>query len=294
MNAPVLALIILGQIVVFQFLSVAFVRSLFAAHLTHPPEPPSGAAADHLGKARRHRFALGTILLIPVLIAFFGLPNDPGLRKLILAAVSLVSSVAFAGASLIDRRALRTLRDALPDASVRRASLQPRSLSQWYGRSWEIVPLALVLLTLAVAITLVHRLGHIPTEMWVLQILQAAFVLGALVYTVRQGATVPNVSLRLAMLRDRPEVALEFGEHLAAREAQYFMAAKIGVALLLGINTLEVALKALGHPAAAVADAVSWVVVGVLVLMFGGFLLQIITLAKHMQRQVGNEVNGER
>lgn len=152
----------------------------------------------------------------------------------------------------------------------------------------------MVLLTFALTIVLGRRLGHIPTEMWVLQILQAAFVLGTLLYTARYGAAVPNVSSRLAMLRDRPEVALEFGERLAAREMQYFMAAKIGVALLLGVSTIEVALKALDHPSVAVAEAVSWVVVGVLVLMFAGFLLQIITLTKSMQRQVGNEFNGER
>ena len=153
MNTTILALVVVGQIVVFQFLSVPFVTSLFTAHLTHPPEHPSGAAADHLGKARRHRFALGALLLFAVLIGFIGLPNNPGSRKLLLAVVSLVSSGAFAGASWIDRRALRTIRDALPDAGVRLASLRPRSLSQWYGRSWEIAPVVLVLATLAFATT---------------------------------------------------------------------------------------------------------------------------------------------
>ena len=202
--------------------------------------------------------------------------------------------MAFAAASLIDRRALQTLRDALPNSGIRRASLRPRSPSQWYGRSWEILPVALRLLTLALTITLGYRLGHIPTEMWVLQVVQAAFVMGALLYTVRHAAAVPNVSSRLAMLRDRPEVALEFGERLAAQEMQYFMAAKIGVALLLGVSTLEVGLEALDHPAGAFAGAVTWVVVGVLVVMFGGFHLQMITLTRNMQRQVGNEVNGDR
>jgi hypothetical protein len=293
MSSPVLALIILGQIVVFQFLSVPFVKGLFAAQLPYPPEGPDGAITDHLGKAKRHRFALGAILLVPLSITFFGLPSDPGMRKLLLAALSLLSSMAFAGASLIDRRALRTFRAQLPDAGVRRASLEPRSPSQWYGRSREIVPVTLVLLTLALAIPLVHRLGHIPTEMWVLQILQAAFVVGALVYTTRQGVAVPNVSSRLALLRDRPEMALEFGEQLAAQEAQYFLAAKIGVALLLGVSTLEAGLKTVGHPAAAVADAVSWVTVGVLVVLYAGFLTRIISLTKSMQRQIGEEVNGE-
>jgi hypothetical protein len=291
MNSSALALIIIGQITVFQFLSVAFVRSLFVAQLAHPPQAPSGAAAHHLYRARRHRFALGAILLVPALIGFFGLPTEPGLRKLFLAAVSLVSSVAFAGASLVDHRALRVLRDALPDGGVRRASLEPRSASHWYRRLWELLPVALVLLTFALTTVLGRRLGHIPTEMWVLQILQAAFVAGTLLYTARYGAAVPNVSSRLAMLRDRPEVALEFSERLAARQMQYFMAAKIGVALLLGVSTIEVALKALDHPRVALAEAVSWAVVGVLVLMFAGFLLQIITLTKSMQRQAENEAS---
>jgi hypothetical protein len=116
--------------------------------------------------------------------------------------------------------------------------------------------------------------------MWALQILQAAVVVGGLVYTYRWGTAVPNVSARLATLRDRPELALKFGEQLARREMQYFMGAKIGVALLLGMSTVSVALETLGHSAAQVLDAAEWVIVGLLLVLFVAFTLTIVALTR--------------
>jgi hypothetical protein len=285
-NSSVLTFVVIGQIAVFQFLSVGFARSLFTAHLGKLPEPLGSKAAAYLDKARRYRFGLGLVLLLLALASLLGLPPDPQARKLLLVVVSLTSSAAFAFASVSDRRAVRAMRKALPEAGVRRASLQPRSASHWYPSAWEILPIAILVTTVVLAIALGRRLGHIATEMWVLQFLQAAFVIGALLYTSRYGVAVPNVSSRLAMLRDHPEVALEFGERLAAREMRYFMLAKIGVALLLGVSTVEAGLKALDHEAASLLGAVSWVIVGVLLVMFVTFVLQIVTLTKHMQNQI--------
>lgn len=286
MNSSVLALVVIGQIAVFQFAAVAFTRSLFAALLGYPSDPLAGESATYLRKASRYRFILGGVLLVFALASLIGLPADATTRKLLLAVVSLTSSGAFAYASVKDRRAVRSMRKALPESGVRRASLQPRAVSHWYGTAWEILPIAILLATVVLTITLGRRLGYITTKMWVLQILQAAFVIGALVYTIRHGIAVPNVSSRLPMLRDRPELALEFGERLAAREMQYFMVAKIGVTLLLGVGTVHVGLEALEHSAAPLLNAAKWAIIGLLLALFTAFVLHIVALTRRMQSQI--------
>jgi len=282
MNPTVLAFIVIGQITVFQFAAVAFTRSLFTAMLGHPPDPLARESALYLSKASRFRFALGAALLLLTLATLIGLPADPAMRKLLIAFLSLTSSGAFAYASVTDRRTVNSMRQALPESGVRRASLMPRAAFHWYRAAWEILPIAILLATVVLTIVLGRRLGHITTEMWGLQILQAVFVIGAFVYTLRHGVAVPNVSSRLAMLRDRPELGLEFSERFAARERQYFMLAKIGVTLLLGVSTVHSGLEALNHEAAAPFDTMTWVIVGVLLVLFATFVLQIVTLTKRV------------
>jgi hypothetical protein len=286
MTFPILTIIVIGQIVAFQFLSIAFTRSLFVACLGTPAEPLSSELNDYLNKVRRYRFILGAALLLVVLAIVLGIPADSGVQKIVLAVVSVTSSAAFAMASIMDRRAARAMRDRLPGSERKVASLEPRSVSHWYHLVWEIVPAVILLATLAVTVAVGRRLGQPTTEMWVYQAFQAAFVMGAIFYTYRYGVTVPNTAARLAMLRDHPDVALEFGQRLAAKDMQYFMLAKIGVALLLGVNAVEAGLQALHHSAASILDSVSWVIVSILLVMFAAYVLTIVALTRHMQSQL--------
>jgi hypothetical protein len=121
--------------------------------------------------------------------------------------------------------------------------------------------------------------------MWLLQILQGVFVLGALFYTFRFGLVVPNVLQRLASLRDRPELAMRLGERLAAREIQYLMFAKTAVALLLGVSVVEHGLGALHHEAASLFEVTSWVIVGFLILLFAAYLIRLVALVRHISQQ---------
>jgi hypothetical protein len=294
MNLSILALLIMAQVFVFQFAAVAFVRSVFSAVLGNPPEPLASKSALYLGKAGLHRVVLGGVLLLCALATLVGFPGDPTLRKILLAVVSVTSSGAFAWATVNDRRALRSMRDALPDAGVRRASLEPRAVSHWHGLVWDILPIVILLATVVLTIILGRRLGYVTTHMWVMQILQAVFVIGAVAYTFRRGVAIPNVSSRIAMLRDRPELALTFGKRLAAQEMQYFAIAKIGVALLLGISVAEAGLEPLNSPALSVLGVASWVIVGALLVLYAIFVSQIMILTRRMQHQVqrdGHEVN---
>lgn len=292
MNLSVLASIVIIQIVTFQLVSVGFTRSLFAAILGDPPEPLSRQAAAYLRKATHFRYALGGLLGLVALASLFLVPLDERARKVVVAGASVISGAAFAVASARDRCVVRRLRAALPDAGVKRASLEPRSVRQWYSPVWEGLPFAIVIATIALALWLSNKLGHIPTEMWVLPVVQGMFAVGALLYTHRHGAAVPNVSARLAMFRNHPEAALRFGERLAAREMLYFMFAKIGVTLLLGVTTLRVGLNALEHQAAHLVGLLSWTIVGLLLVMFAVYVLELVRLTKSAQGKVqGQEPN---
>lgn len=293
MSTSVLAFIVIGQIAVFQFAAVAFTRSVFAATLGPIAEPTAAKCAAYLRRAGQRRFGLGGVLFALAVAGLLGIPADAGGRKILLAVASLTSAGALGGALFSDRRALRALREALPEGGVRRASLEPRTVSRWYRPIWELVPVAILVATVVLAASLGQRAGHIPARMWVLQILQAVVVVGGLVYTYRRGAAVPNVSARLATLRDRPELALKFGEQLAIREMQYWMGAKIGVALLLGVITVSVALETLEHSAAHVLNATEWVIVGLLLVLFLAYTLTIVTLTRRTNAAQPKEGNDE-
>ncbi len=286
MNIPVLTLVVVGQVVVFQFASVAFTRSVFTVLLGDSLDPPARETAAYLRKAGRRRYLLGGVFLLLVLATRLVFPATSVTAKLLLAAVSLASSGAFAYAWRVDRRAVCSMRDALPEAGVRRASLKPRAVSHGYRSLWELLPVAIVLATAVFTIEVGGRLERISTEMWTLQILQAVFVFGALAYTRRYGIGVPNVSSRLAMLRNRPELALEFGERLAALEMCYFMAAKIGVALLLGLGVAGAGAEALGHATVPALDGATWVIAGLLLVLFAVFIVHLLKLTKGLLRHV--------
>lgn len=283
MNISVLVFVVIAQIIVFQFVAVAFTRSLFTAVLGPMPDWPAGEPAAYLRSSGRRRFVFGSVLLAMAVAGLVGLQANMEARKVLLAVLSLISAGAFVYAFLRDRRALRMMRDAFPDAGVRYASLRPRTISQWYHPIWELIPIGILVATVVLTAYLGRRGGLIQTRIWVLQALQAAIVIGALVFTYRQGIAVPQVSRRFAMLRDRPKEALEFGERLAAREMQYFMSAKIGVALLLGVSAVGVALKTLAPTVALVLDITEWVLIGLLLALFAAFMWQVVALTRRVQ-----------
>lgn len=294
MSPNVLAFIVIGQIIVFQFAAVALTRSVFTVILGNPSGSLLDRMTSYLRKVTVFRVALGVVLLILAMTTVLGPFKEPPAGKILLAVVSLISAAAFAAGLIRDRRTARAMRSELHDAGIKRASLGPRSVADWYPPAWEAVPIALLLLTVVLTVSFGFQLQEVPVKMGVFQALQAAFAVGALLYTIRYGIAVPNVSSRLPMLRDRADLALEYGEQLAAREMRYFLSAKIGVTLLLGVATVGVGLKAMHHRAASILDAAEWVIVGALLLLFAAYVFQIVSLTRRVMRRVeqpGEEVN---
>jgi hypothetical protein len=281
-----LAILVIAQVAVFQFLSISFTRSLFRLLLGDAPEPASGKAATYIRGAARQRFFLGGLLALVALAILVGLPAAVGARKVLLAAVSLVSTAAFVIASVAERKAASSIAAELPGFGLRRASLQPRTLSRWYHPAWESVPIAIFIATSIVALVLWSRLDQTPVSMWVLLPIQGVFVSGALLYTVSHGVRVANVSSRFVALRDQPEVALRFSERLAGVQMRYFMLVKVCISLLFGIGALHTGLEVLAPAAGPFLAALRWGTVITLLTAYAAYLLQIVTLTRHLQRHL--------
>jgi hypothetical protein len=282
MNTIVLPFIVIAEIVVFQFATSAFTHSLFAALLRQPDGSVLPQSVPYLRRARRWRFSLGGALLLVAVATGFGIPADPGMRKLVLLVVSLLSSAVFVQSSLQDRRTLRSMRATLPEASVRRASLQPRSVDDWYNVAWEGLPIAILLATVIATVALGQRIGNITTGMWVLLLIQIAFVVGTLAYTIRGNPGAPDVSRRIPGFEGSPEKAVAFGVQLVSIEMKYFMAAKVSVTLLLGVGLVENGLSQLAEAAASWFVVASWVLVVLLLLLFTAFVSRIMLLVRRV------------
>lgn len=290
MSPPPLAAAICAQIVVFQLFPIPLTRSLFRARLDTPPPSVDAELRRYVHDSSRSRSLLGAILLVVALGGgLLGLGPTVAGPKILLAVVSLTSSAAFLAATVRDRRVLHSLLGRLPEASRRIASLERRHLSRWYRPAWEVLPIVVLVVTGTLAALAGLRSGALPPRTWLLLALQAAFVLGGLLYVLQRAPAVTPVPQRPVSVRDRPEAALRVGEDLLAREMRYFVAARIGVALLLGTSVAEDALGALRHPAAPVAGAATWGLVGVLLLAFARYLRDVLRATRRALGPVPEE-----
>ena len=137
MTIAVLSVVVLAQIALFQFMSAFANRSLILQELRSLDGPVPDRLAEHSRRAPIVRMALGTVLGCLALLPLTGLLIGPGFGKLLLVVVSITSAIAFAFANARDRKMMRLLVDHLPGGGVRRASLEPRSLRQWYHPALE-------------------------------------------------------------------------------------------------------------------------------------------------------------
>lgn len=283
MNIIVIALAVALQVLLFQISAVPFTRSLLEARTGRP----AGEGESYFRKAARFRRALGFLLLIAPSAALLGYPEDPGARKLLLAAASVISSAAFAAAAIRDRRELRSAVERAPGAGLRRASLAPRSLRRWYHPAWEGVPPLLTLATVLLVLGLGRSLPSISGSAWTMIVLQALFAAGAFFFSLHAGASVPDRWSRLAALRAHPEQGLAYGESLASLERRYFLLTKIGVTALLGTAAVHDVLEAAAHGRAPLIRGVEWGLVLLLLAAFAGYLAGVVGLTRKALREAG-------
>ena len=297
MTIAVLSLVVLAQIALFQFVSAIANRSLILQELRSLDDPAPARLAEHSRRAPIVRMVLGTVLGCLALLPLTGLIIGPGLGKLLLVVLSITSAIAFAYANARDRKMMRLLVDHLPGGGVRRASLEPRSLRQWYHPALEAIPIALFVATF---LFLVGNPEFIMTgqasantdlsgdrlHALLLFGLQGLIVFGGLYHSLRKGVDVESMATHIPSLRKRPEVALRLGERLAGTQVRYFMFAKIGVALLLGAKVVEKVFEATGNPSASFWDAIGWGLLAVFLVGFFFYLRKVGTLSRRMQQEM--------
>ena len=297
MTMAILALVVLAQIVLFQFVAALANRSIIRQELRSTNGPVPGPVTDHARRAPTVRMALGVVLACLAILPLTGLTGAAVTGRLLIAAVSVISAVAFVVALSKDRKVMRLLADTMPGGSVRRASLERRTLSQWYHPAFEAIP---IVIFVATALFLISTPGLVFTgsngvdpevasersHVFVLLGLQGLLVFGALYRSIRKGVDVDSMAQHIPSLRKRPEASLRLGEQMAGTQLRFFMFAKIAIASLLGAAVVENVLEATGHPAAMMWDVLGWGIVGVLMVSFFFYLRRVGRISRQMQQEV--------
>lgn len=297
MTLTILSLVILSQIALFQFLSALANRSLVRQELRSLNGFAPELLVQHSRRAPVIRMTIGTILVLISLLPWVGIPGDPGMGKLILAGVSILSAIAFTVANARDRKMMRLLADLSPGGSVRRASLEVRSLRQWYHPAIEAVPIVLFIATLLFLVSAPEFVstGSAPgnsalagerTHILVLFGLQGLMVFGGLYYSLRKGLDVQTMAAHIPSLRRRPEVALRLGEQMAGTQLRFFMFARIAVVMMLGTKVVEHVLETTGAAGASLWDTAGWGLIGVLLITFFFYLRKVGRISREMQNEM--------
>lgn len=297
MTMVILALVVLAQIALFQFIAALANRSIIRQELCSAESPVPEQVTDHAQRAPIARMTLGAVFACLAILPLTGLIGAQGTGKLLIAAASIMSATAFVVALAKDRKMMRLLVDAMPGGSVRRASLERRTLSQWYHPAFEAIPIAIVVAT---ALFLISTPGFVFTgsngvdpdvssersHVIVLYGLQVLLVFGALYRTIRKGVDVDSMAQHIPSLKKRPEVSLRLGEQMAGTQLRFFMFAKIAIASLLGAAVVENVLEATGHPAATMWDAFGWSILGVLLVGFFFYMRRVGKISRQMQQEM--------
>lgn len=294
MIMTILVLVVLAQIVLFQFIAALANRSIIEQELLPLSSSPPEIVTDHARLAPMARMALGFALGCIALLPLVGLTDAPVAGRLLLAAVSVISAVTFVMAQAKDRRIMGLLADAMPGGSVRQASLERRTLSQWYHPALESIP---IIILVATALFVISTPGLVfigpdsidanvfekRSHVLVLFGLQGLFVIGALYHSIRKGVDVGSMAQYIPGLREHPAASLNLREQLAGTQLRYFMFFKIGVASMLGARVVEIVLEETGHPWAGFWDVSGWCIVGVLLVGFVIYLRQVGSISRQMQ-----------
>jgi hypothetical protein len=296
MTMAILALVVLAQIILFQFIAALANRSIIRQELRSTDGPVPGTVTDHARRAPTVRMALGVVLACLAILPLTGLTGAAVTGRLLIAAVSVISAGAFVVALAKDRKVMRLLAATMPGGSVRRASLERRTLSQWYHPAFEAIP---IVIFVATALFLISTPGLVFTgsngvdpevagersHIFVLLGLQGLLVFGALYRSIRKGVDVDSMAQHIPSLTKRPEASLRLGEQMAGTQLRFFMFAKIAVASLLGAAVVENVLEATGHPAAMMWDALGWGIVGVLMVSFLFYLRRVGRISRQMLQE---------
>ena len=292
MTMVIFFVVVLAQIVLFQFVAALANRSILMEEMSQVTGSVPESVTKHARVAPIVRMGIGGTLACVALLAILGLTENQSAAKLLIAGVSAASAVAFGIAQATDRQVMRDLADAAPGGGVRHASLERRTTDKWHLPVLEAIPL---LVFVATAIYLLGTTGlSIGSETLserprILMYfgLQGVLMIAGLYRALRPVIGISSISHYIPSLRRNPEVSIQLGEELAGTQLRFFLIAKIGFSLLLGAMIVKNVLLATGSVAAAAWSTIGWCILAALAILYGYYFRRIGRISRQMQEQMG-------
>jgi hypothetical protein len=248
----VLAAIVFAQVLAFLFASVRFGRAMPDAMIGQAEMP--GEVSTQVTKFRRElgrgRAILAAVWCLATVATVFILPLEPRLRKLGLAAISLLSSGAFLVAYAHDYRRVLTLSRQLTEPPVRVAGLTPRSLRTFYSPFWEapVAGLYAAMIVFTVWFTLSPSsvaagapaagsgaLTLANPRLWIHPIIGAVLLPGLFALSFHNALFRAYLSPRSKAFHPSPDDAMDHDRRLRMLEMRFILVCRIGIALLLAV-----------------------------------------------------------
>jgi len=273
MNTIVLLIVVAFQILVFQFLGVRLSRLLpdYLVGVRDLPPETNAAIAAYRGRIGRGRRWIGATLLLILGLTTVGV-GTPAVRRLVIAGVSLISTAVFLAGYVRDRRLASLLAASLPPPTARTATLERATLSEHYRIRRELLPVVVWIATLAVTV-MAMRAGR--ADLFTLAVLQSGVVVGGLALSLWYARWGPRLSQRARAHLGEPEAALQLDRRLRTLELRAFLAARIGIVLLLAVKQAQKALPALGLHAAGVLTVAEWAMIVGMLGIFAAHVMQL-------------------
>lgn len=282
------------QILVFQFLSLKFLRSI-PDHVFGDTEMPERVKREILSYKRdlsSWSYTIGAGLWGAMTLCAYVLPFTRGVTGLLaITAASILSSGFFAWTYLRARSRAERIVEELPDTGLRIASLERRSLGKYYNLAWEVVPFVVLAATAVFVFWALPRFGQpyplgfddqgIPDK-WgqgtgrflALLFVQGLVTFGLLALTLLGLRRPPDFSPKAPIASRDPERAFRRSEESRGRTLRLLMAAKIGLALQLALMLFVKVETALGVDLPGWAEKSPWAATLFLLALFIGYLVR--------------------
>jgi len=290
-----LFIVVLVQIAVFQVASIRMSESLIGSLLGGDPLPAgySERVARFRRRMKREHLVMALALAV-VALAAIAIPSlARGARKLTLAGASLASTGSFLLWLVRDARALTRIAADLPEPARRPASLERRSLGQFYPAWLEAVPFLIVLATVVLTALLLpsgaaerllsagaRPVGRGELRAWIIPLLQATWVIAMLAVTffqVRGSACFSR--LRKGSDQD-PERRIETDRRLRRMQLRHGFVSKTLATLLIGlIQIRRIVLPAMGTRVPALA-VLEWVMVVGMLVSFAAYMAALARMQR--------------
>ena len=246
----VLAAIVFAQVLAFLFVSIQLGRAMPDAMVGQVGLP--GEVSTQVAKFRRElgrgRSILGAVLCLATVVTVLILPLEPRLRKLGLAAISLLSSGALLVAYARDYRKVLALSRQLTEPPLRVASLSPRSLRTFYSPSWEALVAVIYAAMIVFTVWFTLRPSSVAVgapavgsgsltlanpRLWIHPIIGAVLLPGLFALSFYNSLFRGSLTARSKAFHTGPGAAMEHDQRLRMLEIRFILVCRIGIALLL-------------------------------------------------------------